>query len=68
MDKHVKPDNPAAKPDPAHGGPAVDPNLGHHPPAPPTPDPEPSHAGAKGQNEPRARERINEHGRGRNPK
>jgi hypothetical protein len=68
MDKHVKPDKPAAKPDPAHGASAVDPTLAHHPPAPPTPDPEPPHAGAKGQSEPRARERINEHGRGRNPK
>jgi hypothetical protein len=31
----VKPDNPAARPDPAHGAPAVDPNLGHIIPPPP---------------------------------
>jgi hypothetical protein len=68
MDKNVKPDNPAATPDPAHGAPAADPNLGHHPPARPTADPEPPHAGAKGQSEPRARARVNEHGRGRQPK
>jgi hypothetical protein len=66
--KRVRTDNPAATPDPAHGAPAGDPNLGHHPPAPPTPDRQPPHAGGKGQGEPRARERINEHGRGRNPK
>ena len=68
MDKHPQADKPAARPDPAHGAPPVDPNLGHHPPAPRAPDPEPPHAGAKGQNEPRARPRIDEHGRARNPK
>lgn len=68
MDKCVQRDKPVATPDPAHGAAVVDPNVGHHPPAPPTPDPEPPHAGAEGQNEPRARARVNEHGRGRNPK
>jgi hypothetical protein len=68
MGKDVKPDNPAATPHPAHDAPAVDPNLGHHPPARPTAQLEPPHAGAKGQREPRARARVNEHGRGRNPK
>jgi hypothetical protein len=64
----MKANKPAAKPDPAHGAPAVDPNLGHHPTAPLTPDPAPPHAGAKGQEPPRARSRISEHGRGRRPK
>jgi hypothetical protein len=68
MGKRVQTSKPIAKPDPAHGAPAVDPNLGHHPPAPSTPNPEPPHPGAKGQSQPRARARINEHGRGRNPK
>ena len=63
-----KTDKPAAKPDPAHGAPAVDPNLGHRPPAPPMPEPAPPHAGAKGQSEPRAHARINQYGRARNPK
>jgi hypothetical protein len=63
--KHSQTGKPA---DPAHDAPAVDPNLGHHPPAPPMPDPAPPHAGAKGQSEPRARARIDEHGRARNPK
>jgi hypothetical protein len=58
---------PAAKPDPSHGAPSVDPNLGHHPPAPPAPDTAAPHGGAKGQ-EPRVRPRISEHGRGRGPK
>lgn len=68
MDKHVQADKPGPKPDPAHGAPAVDPNLDHHPPAPLAPEPEPPLAGARGQDEPRARPRINEHGHGRNPK
>jgi hypothetical protein len=64
----MKTNKPAPKLEPPHGTPAVDPNLGHHPPAPPAQDPAPPHAGAKGQNQPRARPRISEHGRGRNPK
>ncbi|HWZ70855.1 MAG TPA: hypothetical protein VN326_05160 [Casimicrobiaceae bacterium] len=64
----MKTNDPAARPDPPHGAPAVDPNLGHHPPAPPAPDPAPPRAGGKGQDQPRARPRISEHGRGRNPK
>jgi hypothetical protein len=67
-EKSMKTNNPAARPDPPHGAPAVDPNLGHHPPAPPTPDPAPPRAAGKGQDQPRARPRISEHGRGRNPK
>jgi len=58
---------PDAKPDP-HGAPSVDPNLGHHPPAPPAPDPALPHDGGKGQHEPQTRPRISEHGRGRSPK
>jgi len=58
---------PAAKPDP-HGAPSVDPNLAHHPAPPPTPDPALPHAGGKGQEQPRARPRISEHGRGRSSK
>jgi hypothetical protein len=68
MGKDVKPDNPAATPDPAHDAPPgsirtsaiIRPHV--------RPQLEPPHAGAKGQREPRARARVNEHGRGRNPK
>jgi hypothetical protein len=68
MEKSMKKNKPAAKPDPSHGAPSVDPNLGHHPAAAPAPDPAPPHAGGKGQEPPRARSRISEHGRGRGPK
>jgi hypothetical protein len=64
----MKPGKPIAKPDPSHGAPAVDPNLAHHPAAPPVADPAPPHSGAKGQEQPRVRPRISEHGRGRSPK